>query len=469
MARIASGVLVALLGLTGCVGEARQPPAELSMPAAPPESVAREPLTTVIATTSVTTAVPAESRTRAVPATTSTISTSIPIPAPQTATLLEAATGVPVLVAGVLPLSGDSRSRGSAQADAIQLAIEAFGTIADHDVELARVEDSRCSVDGGRAASRAIVALGATIESSPVVGVIGPGCDAAAIEAVPLLVGQGFAVVSPSVREDDFTADAFGLPGALWAPGLFTLEPSDHAEAVAAARFAVLEREASAPVVIRLADDEHGEISARLFTETLTTFAVSPVAEIVVAPDGVPGQLAHLADLSPDALFVAIGSSEAGVVLEALSGIEGLDDADRIVLGDALLTDVAHLDVALGAYVVMADGWAGGQDVTGTTYGDVRSEYERRFGREPTLDAVRAYDATMLLLSAVARVAEDRDGTLVIDRRRIVEALFDADQPGFSGRLVCGRNGNCLQVRVRVFQHTGDLPGTLANEVWIDD
>ncbi|HSG80413.1 MAG TPA: ABC transporter substrate-binding protein [Acidimicrobiia bacterium] len=464
MARPAAVALVAFVVITACGGEARTPPADLG---ARPAPVAPGPTTSAPDVDSSTTTVTSQPSMPGTTATTADATTPTTLAGPLT--ILEAGPGVPLLLSGLVPLSGSSARRGAAQADALQLAVETFGDIAGHGIGVATLHDTHCSIDGGRAASRAVVAAGAVIGGSPVVGVIGPGCDATAIEAVPMLIDHGFALVSPSLGEDDFMVDESGDAGPLWARGLFTLATADHAESVTAARFLVRERGSRRPVVVRIEGDEHGEVAARVFGDALSWSGVRAAADVAVSRTAPGPGLAMLVDVSPDALFLAIGGSDAGAVLEALAEMEELEDVDRIVLGDALLTDVAELEAAEGVYFVMADDRAGGQDVTGTTYADIRADYERRFGREPTSEAIRAYDATMLLLSAVARVAEDRDGTLVIDRRRIVDALFDADQPGFSGRLVCGRHGNCLQVRVRVLEHTGDLPGTLGNEVWIDD
>jgi ABC-type branched-subunit amino acid transport system substrate-binding protein len=459
MARVVSGALVAFLILTACVGEARRPPPDFTVPTTAPAPAVGRPA--AMSTTTTTTTIPATITTVAAPTT-----TTLPR---EPVRVLEAGPNVPVLVGGLLPFSGDAGALGAAQADAIQLAADTFGEIAGHDVLLAPFEDSRCSVDGGRAASRAIAATGALVGSSPIVGIIGPGCDAAAIEAVPLLVGEGFALVSPSVGDADFTVGLDGSPGSLWLPGLFTLDEFAYAEAVTAARFVVRELDASRPAVLTLADDEASELSGRFFVETLEDLGVTAVAEIVAEEDDFDDELEDLLDEEPDVVFIAIGSEEAGTAIRSMADVEEYDEVARVVLGDALLDDDVDLDDADGVFFVMADSWAEGRDVTGVSYRDVRAEYERLYGREPSLDAARAYDATMLLLTAVAAAAEDREGTLVIDRQAVVDALFDADQPGFSGRLRCGEFGDCLEVRVRVLESTGDLSGTLANEVWVDD
>ena len=465
--------VAAALALTGCVGEPRRPPTTaVSVPAtAPPTETTRPVATTTTAPP------PAPTTTTTVPPSSSTTAVDAgPV------TIVEAAPGRPLLVGGFLPFSGDDAEVGTAQADAVQLAVGDFGDIAGHDVVLAPFEDTRCSVDGGRAAARSVVASGAAVSGSPVVGIIGPTCAAAAVDGVPLLVDAGFTVVAPTVDDPSFFADPPGEPGALRRDGFVTVAPHVDAVAHGAAAFVEDFLGASRPAVVVVSGDASGERSAEAFAAAALGLDI-PIVGVANAPvTEIGGAIRRLGDVAPDALFLAVGAEDAPAVVAAIERI--VDDeraaaeedefAEPVIEGvplvmsvEALVPEVAAADGASDAYFVEVDEGPRGDEDAGLDVDDVRAAYERAFGREPTTEALRAYDATMLLLAAVAAVVEDRDGTAVIDRRRIPESLGEVSVSGFFGSLGCDDFGRCLDSRIRVVEEDDSAVGpTLANEVW---
>ena len=453
--RIVALVAALAVALAGCVNDARRPSTSTaaSVPATAPASATTRPVATTTTTTEPPTPV-------VVTPTTTTSAVDLgPI------TLLEAGPGQPLLVGGMFPFFGPAGDSGAAQADAVQLAVERFGDIAGHDVLLAPFEDSRCTVDGGRSAARSIVSAGPAIAGGPVVGILGPACDAAYIEGVPLLVEAGFTVVSPTVADPSFTSDLQGEAGSLHVDGFFTVAPNEVRLGAAAARFAASHLGVTRPAVVVMQDRTGlGDLFAKSMSQ-----AGSPVVGTAVLPadlGGVRGLLRALIDLEPDVVFIALDPDDASTVLGVLRGIPALADAVRLVPGPPSDSVGDAADEVVATYYVANDEEPGGRDATGSRYRDVYEAYERAFGRPPTFEAMRAYDATMLLLTAVSEVAEDRSGTLVIDRRALVAAMGDVGVRSFFGWLACDPFGDCLEGRVNAFAEAASLGETLADVVW---
>jgi len=74
--------------------------------------------------------------------------------------------------------------------------------------------------------------------------------------------------------------------------------------------------------------------------------------------------------------------------------------------------------------------------------------YEELFGTAPpAMFHAQAFDATIMLLDAVERVAErDEDGTLTVVRGDLRDAVAaTSGVSGLSGTITCGETGDCAQ------------------------
>jgi ABC-type branched-subunit amino acid transport system substrate-binding protein len=86
-------------------------------------------------------------------------------------------------------------------------------------------------------------------------------------------------------------------------------------------------------------------------------------------------------------------------------------------------------------------------------YDEFRTAYEEEYG-EPPISAyhAHAYDATMMLLTAIEQVAQVSGQTVTIDRTELREALYaTADYQGLTGTLTCDVFGDCADPNVKVF------------------
>lgn len=95
---------------------------------------------------------------------------------------------------------------------------------------------------------------------------------------------------------------------------------------------------------------------------------------------------------------------------------------------------------------------------TGVSYDEMTARYEETYGEPPRTSGAfhaYAYDATVLLLSAINQVAVKLDGgALFIDRQALRDALtaFE-DLPGLTGMLTYDRFGDCADPTISIVHH----------------
>lgn len=93
---------------------------------------------------------------------------------------------------------------------------------------------------------------------------------------------------------------------------------------------------------------------------------------------------------------------------------------------------------------------------SGGEYEDLVASYEEAYGESP-IQAFHshAYDATNIALNAIAQVAEEQDdGSLVIDRQALIEAVYQSEHQGLTGSLACNEFGDCAAPAIGIFRYT---------------
>ena len=96
--------------------------------------------------------------------------------------------------------------------------------------------------------------------------------------------------------------------------------------------------------------------------------------------------------------------------------------------------------------------------------------YNDEWGEDPAAPFwAHSYDATTLLLDAIAAASYDVGGTLVIDRAGVREFLSNVrDYQGFTGLLSCDAFGDCGSQKITVIGHanSSDVDGSLENVIY---
>ena len=117
---------------------------------------------------------------------------------------VEVGSGDAIEIRALQAISGDVAFLGIDQVRGIELAIEDFGEVLGHSINLGTPEDDLCSAEGGQSGAQAILA------QDGVIGVIGTTCSGAAAAAVGPLTDAGLVLVSGSNTSPSLTSDLEG-------------------------------------------------------------------------------------------------------------------------------------------------------------------------------------------------------------------------------------------------------------------
>ena len=94
---------------------------------------------------------------------------------------------------------------------------------------------------------------------------------------------------------------------------------------------------------------------------------------------------------------------------------------------------------------------------TGKTANDFLAKYEELYGEKPAAPFwAHGYDATTLLLEAIAAASHLDGDTLVIDRQGVPDHLNNiSGYSGLIGTINCDEFGDCGAARITVVQNIG--------------
>lgn len=148
--------------------------------------------------------------------------------------------GAPIELATLQAISGAVANLGTDQVRAVELAIEDFGDIAGHPVQLSMEEDDLCNAEGGQLGAQRIVA------NPQVVAIVGTSCSGAAVPASEVASGAGYLIISASNTAPALTATGYFSEegpsrGENWSYGYFRTAHNDEFQGRGAATFAAEE------------------------------------------------------------------------------------------------------------------------------------------------------------------------------------------------------------------------------------
>lgn len=148
--------------------------------------------------------------------------------------------GAPIELATLQAISGAVTNLGTDQVRAVELAIEDFGDIAGHPVQLSMEEDDLCNAEGGQLGAQRIVA------NPQIVAIIGTSCSGAAVPASEVASGAGYLIISasntaPALTAVGYFSDEGPSPGENWSYGYFRTAHNDEFQGRAAATYAIEE------------------------------------------------------------------------------------------------------------------------------------------------------------------------------------------------------------------------------------
>ena len=351
-------------------------------------------------------------------------------------------------------ITGDVAFFGLPIDRATQIAVDDYGQIHGFDVDLGTSLDDTCSNDGGQAAAQTIVA------DEDVVGVIGTSCSGAAVAAAPLITDAGMVLISGGNTSPALTSDLAGTAGPNYSEGYYRTAHNDLYQGAAMAKFVFGELGISAAAAIH-DGDPYTQGLAQAFADAFeaeggTVTGVSAVNKDDT--DMVP-VLTEIAAGSPGALFFPVFQPAGDFLAKDAPGVPGLENTVLLAADGLLNTHYLALPQTRGMYFSGPD-QRFGQNVnqsTGKSAVDYLAEYESRYGEAPAAPFwAHGYDATTLLLDAIAAASWVEDGTLMIDRQGIRDHLNSVQgYQGLIGTINCDDFGDCGAARITVVQNIG--------------
>jgi len=316
----------------------------------------------------------------------------------------------------------------------VEIAVAQKGPILGHDIELVK-EDDLCSEEGGRAGATRLAA------DPKLVGVIGTSCSSASVAASRILSGAGSVLISPSS-----TAPSLTDPATHDAGFLRTIY-NDRAQGQIVAEFAFNVLGVSTMVTVH-DGTAYAQQLQQTACDTLTRLGGQCIRQVEI----VAGQ-----DLLPVLQQAALDAP--GVLFFPLYAVDGAAITNNAVLAGLENTVLMSSDGLLSAdFIAQTQPASEGMYLSGPASAEESQEflqeYQTRYGEPPIASYhLQGYDAAMMLLDALEKVAVRSGGSLFVGRQTLREALFATrGMEGLSGPLNCVETGDCAQPNIAIFQ-----------------
>ena len=362
--------------------------------------------------------------------------------------------GAAVQIRSLNAITGDVAFFGLPLERAVMLAIEDYGQIHGFDVDLGTGLDDLCSNDGGQAAAQIIVA------DEDVLGVIGTSCSGAAVAAAPLITDAGMVLISGGNTSPALTSDLAGTAGENYNVGYYRTAHNDLFQGAAMAKFVFGELGLTTAAAIH-DGDPYTQGLAQAFADafeaeggTMTGFSAVNKEDTDMVP-----VLTEIAAGGPEALFFPIFQPAGDFIADQAPGVSGLENTVLLAADGLLNTNYLALSQTAGMYFSGPD-TRFGENVnqsTDKTAQDFLAVYEERWGESPAAPFwAHGYDATTLLLDAIAAASFLDGDTLVVDRQDIRDHLNSVEgYSGLIGTINCDEFGDCGAARITVVQNIG--------------
>ena len=359
--------------------------------------------------------------------------------------------GETVRIRSLLSLSV-APSLGAAARHAVELAVRDIGAVHGHDIDLGDALDSMCSPEGGRAAAREAVA------DPQVAGVIGTSCSAAAVAASPVISEAGYVMIAPSTTSPLLTSDLAGNPNPDHHPGYFRVSNNDLYQARALSDFAFNQLSLRRVATVHDGDPYTSALVDAFAAAFGALGGQIPVAMSIAKGDtDMTPTLREFAAAGPDGIFFPLFTAEGSPFAVQARGFDGLEGVTLISGSALLVSDFLATPQSEGIYFAGPESDFGSNvnEVTAKSGDAVLAAYETAYGGPPPSPYwAHAYDATILLLTAIRSVAVDEGGRLYIDRAELRAEIGRMHLRGLIGDISCDDFGDCGTGRINIVHHT---------------
>lgn len=355
--------------------------------------------------------------------------------------------GEPVHIAWWFVVSGANTSLGADTTRGVEIAAEMFGgKIKDHPIKISG-QDELCNPEGGQAAA-------SKIASDPtVVAAIGSNCSGAAQPGVPILWNAGIPSVSPSNTAPALTAPDRGEEF----NGYLRTCHNDKVQGAIAAEFAFNQLKVKKAATIH-DGSVYAESLAQVFAETFKKLGgtITAAEAVGMGDTDMRPVLTSISTGKPEFIYLPIFIAEGGHIVRQAKEVAGLEDV-KLMGADGIFSPdfyKAAGEAAVGMYHSSPDFSAFPAE-----YQEFLKKHKEKYGIAPEAPFHgHAYDATMMILKAVDKVAVAHDdGSLTIDRMKLRDELYATkDYKGVTGTITCNEFGDCADPRIAVYETTMD-------------
>jgi len=367
--------------------------------------------------------------------------------------------GEPIHIAYWVVISGPNTSLGTDIFRGIELATDEFGgQIKGWPIKITG-QDAGCSAEGGQAAATKLAA------DPTVVAAIGSACSSAAKPGVPILWKAGIPSVSPSntapFLTDPERGDGYG--------GYLRTCHNDKVQGAIAANFAFRELGLKSAATIH-DGSVYAEQLAQVFAKNFKQMGGAITSMEAISPNDTDMRpvLTKIATAKPDIIYYPIFIAEGGFITRQAKEVSGLEKT--VLFGaDGMFSPDFYKAAgmsAVGMYHSSPDfsAFAGG-------YKTFLKAHLKKYGEKPIAPFHgHAYDATMIILQAIDKVAVKEGGNLYIGRKALRDAMYATTKyQGLTGTITCDQYGDCADPKIAVYKTAADnvKQGVMPNKpVW---
>ena len=342
-------------------------------------------------------------------------------------------------------------SLGAVSRQGAEFAAEDLGPIHGREVELGDPVDTSCSPEGGRAGALGIVG------DPQVAGVVGTNCSAAAVAASPVISDAGLVMISPSNTSPHLTSNLTGSANADYHPGYFRVSSNDLHQARALSDFVYNQLELTRVATVH-DGDPYTSALVEAFADAFSALGgeVPVRAEIEKDETDMTDVLEEFAAIGPDAIFFPLFVTEGSAFAAQARTFDGLEGTTLISAAALLVSAFLGTPESEGIYFAgpESDFRSNVNEQTERSGEQVLAAYEARHGSSPPSPYwAHAYDATTILLSAIASVAVEEGDRLFIDRAALREKVGATAMNGLVGAISCDEFGDCGTGRMNIYHH----------------
>jgi len=280
-------------------------------------------------------------------------------------------------------------------------------------------------------------------------------------------------MISGSNTSPALTSDQQGNPGDNYNEGYYRTAHNDLFQGAAMAQFVFAELGLTSAAALH-DGDPYTEGLANAFANAFRELGgeVTAVSGVAKEDTDMVPVLTEIAAGSPQAIFFPIFQPAGDFVADQAGGVSGLEDTVLLAADGLLVDGFMELEQSEGIRFSGPDVRFGSNtnESTGVSADEFLATYEANNGEAPSAAFWgHSYDATAMLLDAIAAASWVEGDELMIDRAGVREHLNSiSGYSGIIGTINCDDFGDCGSQKITIIEHldSGDVEASKQNVVF---